>query len=276
MVTVLTSAGNLEGDVGRMPGTDTGDLTETLVCLTGKLLDTPSVGDTLESTTLGSTNDVKVLVHLEDGSDWDGLLEEAGGELKLLGDGATVNLDFHDVSLLLTKVELLDLSVGKNADDLAVLGHAGNLGIEVLLTLRGVALLKVLAESFLLGGSVVLVEAAKDRLRKLRLEDSGELTETTGSLEVTDDTEDNHGWGLDNGDSLNDLLLMGLGTNTVHFADNMCHTSLITHKNNKVGLISLVVPGEAANAATMVLGTLLGEETKMTTAWCAELTMRHG
>lgn len=51
--TVLTSSGNREHDLGRMPSSDTGDLSETLVGLSGKLLGTPSGGNSLESSSLG-------------------------------------------------------------------------------------------------------------------------------------------------------------------------------------------------------------------------------
>lgn len=276
MVTVLTGTANLEGNVGRMPGTNTGDLAETLVSLAGKLLDTPSVGNTLETMTLGGTKNVKVLILREDRVNWDRGGEEGSGELKLVSDGTTVHLDFHDVCLLLAKTNLLDLSVGENADNLAVLGHAGDLGIELLLSLSGVTLGEVLGESFLLGGSVVLVEAAEDRLRKLRLENSGELTETTWGLGVTDNTENNNWWGLDDGDSLDDFFLVGLGTSTVHFTNDVCHTSLVSHEGGKMRLLSLVVLREATNATAMMLGALLGEEPKGTVAWGAELTVGHG
>ena len=66
VVSVLTSTGNSPLDVGRVPGTDTGDLAETLVCLTRELLGAPTGGDTVESLTLGDGNNVNHLVVLED------------------------------------------------------------------------------------------------------------------------------------------------------------------------------------------------------------------
>ena len=69
VVTHLTSTGNRPLDVGRMPGTDTGDLAETLVSLTRELLGAPTSGDTGETVTLGDGDDVDHLVLLEDGVD---------------------------------------------------------------------------------------------------------------------------------------------------------------------------------------------------------------
>lgn len=46
MVALLTGTGDGEGHTGWMPSTDTGDLTQTLVCLTGQFLSMPTGSDT--------------------------------------------------------------------------------------------------------------------------------------------------------------------------------------------------------------------------------------
>lgn len=124
MVTVLTSTGNSPLDVRWMPSTDTGDLSETLVCLSRKLLGSPSAGDTRETVSLGNSDDIDHLVLLEDGANLDWLLEETVGELNLLGDATSVDLDLHQVCLLLLERSLADLSVSKDTDDSAVLLNA--------------------------------------------------------------------------------------------------------------------------------------------------------
>ena len=75
VVTVLTSTGNSPLNVGRMPCTDTGDLSETLVCLSWKLLRAPSRCDTCETVTFGYSNGINHLILLEDSVDGDWLLE---------------------------------------------------------------------------------------------------------------------------------------------------------------------------------------------------------
>jgi hypothetical protein len=190
VVTHLTGTGNSPLDVARVPGTNTSDLAETLVRLAGQLGGTPTGGNTLETVTLGNGNDVDHLVLLEDGVDVDGLLEEVAGEVNLVGNGATVDLDLHKVGLLLLDGGLADLGVGEDTDDSAVLldaleltgdGGTGRLGV----------LLGVLGEGLLLGLVPVLVEATLDLVAQVLSPDGGERAETAGSLDVTDDTNGN-------------------------------------------------------------------------------------
>lgn len=190
VVTHLTGTGNSPLDVVRMPGTDTGNLTQTLVGLTRELLGAPTAGDTLETVTLGDGDDIDHLVLLEDGVDLDGLLEQVAGEVNLVGNGATVDLDLHKVGLLLLERGLADLGVGEHTDDSAVLLDALKLAGDGRAVLVGV-LLGVLSEGLLLALVPVLVEAALDLVAQVLSPDGGERAETTGSLDVTDDTDGN-------------------------------------------------------------------------------------
>ena len=190
MVTHLTGTGNSPLDVVGMPGTDTGDLTQTLVGLTGQLGGTPTAGDTLETVTLGDGNDIDHLVLLEDAVDLDGLLEQVAGKVNLVGDVATVDLDLHEVGLLLLDGGLADLGVGEDTDDRAVLLHALQLAGDGGAALVGV-LLGVLGEGLLLALVPVLVEATLDLIAQVLSPDGGERAETTGSLDVADNTDGN-------------------------------------------------------------------------------------
>lgn len=121
MVTVLTSTGNGPLDVGRMPRADTGDLSKTLMCLSRKLLGSPSAGDARETVALGDGDGINNLILLKDGVDLDGLLKEAIAEGNLICHASTVDLDLHQVSLLLLERSLADLSVSEDTDDCSVL-----------------------------------------------------------------------------------------------------------------------------------------------------------
>ena len=173
-----------------MPRSDTGDLPQTLVRLSGKLLGAPSAGDTGETLTLGDGNAVNHLVLLEDGADLDGLLEESAGESDLVDNASSVDLDLHQVGLLLLQRRLSDLGVGEDTDDGAVFldalelagdGGAGGLGV----------LLGVLGECLLLALVPVLVESALDFVGKMFGPDGGERAETAGSLNVANETNGN-------------------------------------------------------------------------------------
>jgi len=154
VITQLTSSGNGESNSGRMPSSDTTNLSETSMGLSGESLGSESGSDTFVTLTLGNTENINHFVLVDDLGDSDFLFEVLLGEIDLLGDGTTVNLDFEDVSLLLSKVKLIELSVDDNSDDLAVFLDSFELSIDVL----GVApLLGILSESLLLGVHPVLV-----------------------------------------------------------------------------------------------------------------------
>ena len=129
--------------------------------LARKLLGAPTVSDTLETVTLGDSNDVDNFILFEDSGDFDWLLEEAICKVDLVGDRTTVDLDLHEVCFLLTETGLADLSVCENTDDGAVFADTlefacGGLS-AVLCVLLGVA-----GEGLLLRAVPVLVEAAFD------------------------------------------------------------------------------------------------------------------
>jgi hypothetical protein len=150
MVTVLTRSSNREHDVGRMPSTDTGDLSETSMSLSGKLLGTPSSGDTFVTVTLGDGNDIDDLVLLEDGGNLNLLFEVGSGKLDLVGNRSTVDLDLHEVGLLLLETGLGELGVAEDSNDGTVLLDSLHLSADRLaVVLR--ELLGVSGEGLLLG-----------------------------------------------------------------------------------------------------------------------------
>jgi len=87
------------------------------VSLSGETSDTPSFDDTFKTVTFGDTDDVDEIVFIKDGFDIDGLFEEADSEVDLLFDGSTIDLDFHEMGLFLSQLQLADLGVSQNADD---------------------------------------------------------------------------------------------------------------------------------------------------------------
>jgi len=266
MVTILTGTSNSPLDVRRMPGTNTGNLTETLVCLSGQLLGSPSRSNTRETMTLGDTDNINHLVLLEDGVDWNWLLEETLSEVDLVGDRTTVDLDFHEVGLLLLEWCLADLGVGENTDDSAVLldtlelvGNGGTVVVGVLLG--------VLGESLLLGSVPILVESALDFVAEMLSPNGGEGAETAGGFDVTDDTDSNHWWGFNDCDGLDNLTLVHLSTWTVQITNNRGHSGLVTEGSSQMDWLLLVIDWEGLDLSSVSGGTLAWEEGQRAVTW---------
>lgn len=109
MVSLLTGTSHSEGHTARMPRSNTSDLAQTLVRLARQLLGVPTAGHSLESLSLGHANAVDHLVlgkHLAHG---DRLLQMLTHPLDLIVDGAAVQLDLHNVRLLLALLDQTDL-----------------------------------------------------------------------------------------------------------------------------------------------------------------------
>ena len=183
MVAHLTSTSHSPLHVRRMPSADTSNLAQTLVRLARKLLGAPSARHTGVTVTLGDGNAVDHLILLEDGADLDWLLEETLCESDLVLDGAAVDLDLHEMRLLLLEWGEVDLGVGENTDDRAVLLHTLQLAGDALAGVVGV-LLGVLGEGLLLALVPVLVEAALDLVGEMLSPDSSQRAEAARGLDV--------------------------------------------------------------------------------------------
>lgn len=209
VVTVLTGSGDREHDLGRVPSTDTGDLSETSVRLSRQSGNTPSgrqrdfatiqhghdspLDDTLNTLTLGNGGNVDHLVLLEDGANSDLLLKVALGELDLVGNRSTVDLNLHEVGLLLRKTSLGVLGVGEDSDDGAVLLDSlelsGDRSARVVRVLLGVS-----GEGLLLGSVPVLVESSLELVREVLGPHGRERSQASGRLDVSDSSDNDNRW----------------------------------------------------------------------------------
>lgn len=122
--------------------------------------------------TLGNCNNIDHLILLEDITDLNWFFKQATREINLLVDGATVDLDLHEMRFLLLKRSLTNLRMGEDADDSAVLLDTLKLKGDSL-ALASV-FFGVLGERLLLGLVPILVEAALDLVTKMLSPDSGE------------------------------------------------------------------------------------------------------
>jgi len=210
MVTFLTSASDGEGNTRWMPSSDTSDLAETLVSLARKFLRVPTAGDTLETFTLGDGNAIDHFVLSKDARDWDGLLQMFLDPLDLVFNGSTVKLDFHDVSLLLALLDQTDLGVNQDANDLAVTDHLVEVIFDGLLAQVVGPLLAGLGESLLLARVPVLVKTATALLAQMLSPDIDQSARSMWSFDVTDGSNNDDWRSFEDGDGLNNFLLVDL------------------------------------------------------------------
>lgn len=272
VITELTSSGDLESNSGRMPSSDTSDLSETSVGLSWESLDTESADDTFVSLTLGNTEDIDHFVLVEDLGDSDFLFEVLSGEVDLLGNGTSVNLDFEDMSSLLSKVELIQLSVDDNSDDSAVSLDSVEFSGDVLFISP---LSTVLGESLLLGVHPVFIESSLELGGQVLGPDGGQSSETSWGFNVTNNTDNNDWWSFEDGGSFNDFLLVELGSDLIDISEDVGHTGLEDWESGEVDWLRRIVLWEASNSTSMMSSSLSGKESQRTVSWSLEFSVRH-
>ena len=254
VIAELTGTGDGPLNGSGMPSTDTTDLAETSVGLSGKAGHTESLDDTGSSLTTSDTDSVDHLELVEDLTNGDFTLELLESPVDLLSNGATVDLDLEEVSLALSEVELGELSGCENSDDVAVLLDSLEVALNGLLAL-GILLvsLGVVSEGLLLCVLPVLVEASHQLLGKVLCVDGGESAETAGSLNVADETDDLERGALNDGDGLDDVLLEDLLTlAALVVTGDVGHTGLVTKESGQVDGLLGVVLGEGSYSASVV------------------------
>jgi len=276
MVSLLARSSNGERDSGWMPGTNTGDLSETLVSLSGKLLCVPSAGDTVVTSTLGDTDNVDHLGLGEDSVDGDLLFEVAGGPVDLLGDVfTTIDLDFDDVSLLLSKRKTLHLGVADSSNGLGVLLDHSDVSVDGLLAILRLPSLGSLGEGLLLGAVPASVESSSGLVGNVAGPDGLDGSWSVGGLDVTGETDDLEWWGLDDSDGFDDLLLVDGRAWLFGLSDDVSHTGLEAHEGSKVDWLGSIILGEGLNLTSWPGASLFRQELKGAVSWCGELTMGH-
>lgn len=243
VVSQLSGSGNTELDSGWMPSTNTSDLSKTSMGLLLQVSNSESLDNSGDSLTLGNSEDIDHLVLLEDLINLDLLLEKSVGEINLLGNSSSVNLDFDDVVLLLSEVELVHLGVGNDSDDGTVFLDSFEWDLDVLGGILGNSLL-VLGEGLSLRGLPVLVESSQGVLVQLVGPDGGQGSQSSWGFDVSDDSDNNDGWGFDDGDGFDDFLLVQLGTWLINISDDMTHTSLESSEGSQVDWLLDIILGE--------------------------------
>lgn len=100
-------------------------------------------------------------------------------------------------------------------------------------------------------------------------------TGATRSLDVSNNTDDNNWRGFDDGNGLNDFLLVDLGSWLVDITDDVGHAGLVAQEGGKVDWLAGVILGESLALTTETTGTFLGGKTHRTVTGSGEFPMGH-
>lgn len=133
----------------------------------------------------------------------------------------------------------------------------------------------VLAEGLLLGVSPVFVESSSGFVGDVLGPDGFEGSEASWGLDVADDTDADHWWGFDDGDRLDDFLLVELGSLSRDFSHDVGHTSLVSNKSGQVALLTLVILRVRLEPSKMSAASLSREKSLGTVTGCFKFSMRH-
>uniref|UniRef100_G1TL63 Uncharacterized protein n=1 Tax=Oryctolagus cuniculus TaxID=9986 RepID=G1TL63_RABIT len=271
-VAFLPSPCHREGHARRVPRPDAGHLAQPSVRLVGQLLGVPAAGDRFVALALGHADDVDHLVLAEHLAHRDLLLQALPGPVQLLGHGATIHLDLHQVCLLLPQGQQAHLRVRQHADDLAVLLHAAEVLVQLPLARVVLPLLAVLGEGLLLRLVPVLVEAPLALVTDVLSEHHLEGAEAPRGLHVAHDAHDHHGWGLHDGHGLHHFLLVHLGARPVHLLHDVRQAGLVAQEGGEVHRLARVVLGDLA---AVLAAALPGQEAQGPVPGHRELPVRH-
>lgn len=272
-VTHLTGAGDSILDVGRVPGTDAGNFAVSAAGLTRKTGDAPAGDDAFEPTAARDGDGVDLRSHAEDVLDRDRLLHEGVRIVDLLGHTrSAVDLDFHDVGLLLLQGRQGGLGVGDDADDVSVLLKAPKLLLDVC-AVGG--LLHVGREGRLLRVEVVAVEATHGGLGNVGGPDGRHGAEALRGLGVPDDGRADHRRGVDDCRLVDGLAVVEVRAAVVDEAHDVRAAGLVAEEGREVDGRALDVWREGLAAPAAARAALAGEVAEVALAAARELAVGH-
>uniref|UniRef100_A0A6I8S1B3 Uncharacterized protein n=1 Tax=Xenopus tropicalis TaxID=8364 RepID=A0A6I8S1B3_XENTR len=227
------------------------------------ILGIPGLVLTFVALSFSDTNHINHFILPEHSCDCNLLLQFLTGPVDLLSYCTSVHLNFHEVRFLLAQ--------GKQAhlEQAQVLFHAGKVLLQLLLALVILPFLAVLCECLLLGFPLpVLVKAPLAFITDVLSKDGLQTAQTTGSLDVANNTNYYHGRCFNHSNCFHNFFLIHLWERKihqpVHLPDNVGHASLVAQEGSQVNGLALVILREALHFATMSLGTLAGQEAQGT------------
>eukprot|EP00350_Pseudokeronopsis_sp_OXSARD2_P008823 CAMPEP_0170540914 /NCGR_PEP_ID=MMETSP0211-20121228/808_1 /TAXON_ID=311385 /ORGANISM="Pseudokeronopsis sp., Strain OXSARD2" /LENGTH=380 /DNA_ID=CAMNT_0010843471 /DNA_START=121 /DNA_END=1261 /DNA_ORIENTATION=- len=262
-VSQLTSPGARPSDGSWMPSSDTTDLPQSSTSLSGESGDSHPLHNTLGSLTSGYPKSVDHLEVLEDFPNRNLGFELGESKVNLLSYGASIQLDLHKVSLLLSEVQLAQLGASKDSDILAVLLDPFEVSLDVVLALFiFLVLLGVLGEGLLLvRGVEILIEPSFELHGDVLSVHSGQSSEASGGFDVSDHSHNHHRGALDDGGGFNDIFLDELlSFSLLEISGDVGHSCLVAQEGSEVDGLGRVVSRVRSDPTSVVLGSALGNK----------------
>ena len=89
--------------------------------------------------------------------------------------------------------------------------------------------------------SPVLVESSAAVLAQVLSKDSLESSQALWCINVANSANNDHWWSLDDGDSLDGLLLVQSGAQLVDITNNVGHTSLVANESSQMNWLAWII-----------------------------------
>ena len=102
-----------------------------------------------------------------------------------------------------------------------------------------------------------------------------ETAKATRSLDISSDTHDDKWGSFEDGNSLDNFLLVHLRSGLVDITNDVSHTSLESDESGKVNGLGWIILRERFDLTEMTLRALSGCETHVAVARSRELTVTH-
>merc|ERR1719445_318939 len=160
--------------------------------------------------TFGHSNDINHFVLGKNSANRNFFLEVIPSKVDLISNRSAIQLNLHDMSLLLPTPEDLHLSVHDHTDGSAILFHLIQILFNLLLAKIISPLSAGLGEGFLLGLRPVLIEPPLAFLADVLSPDGLQSSKTSWSFDVSNDSNGYHRRSFYDGNGLNNFLLVNL------------------------------------------------------------------
>lgn len=116
-------------------------------------------------------------------------------------------------------------------------------------------LLGVFGESFSLGIHPVFVKSSHSVSVQSLGPDSRKGSKSSGGFDVSNESDNNHGRGFEDGDGFNNFFFVEFGSSSFNFSDDMGHAGFESSESGEVAWFFSIISRERPDAASVVSGS---------------------